>query len=295
MGQEHFFYVDEAAFRYLRAATPEEQEWYQTLAAELRPLKENIDRFERVEDSFSSLCEVLQTPKPNLGQLERRAKSAVADFLYSFNEFLDHWRTYIARALGEDSDYFLQYKRLTSAAFDQYDEYKITYALRNFQHADNVVGGVSTYLGSEAKLYASRQRLLTGHFTSTQRAALERQPEHFELFPIFKVAKERLEYIEKSLMFYTVTKEQEREAIQALAFKEQLCGTQGTLLLGKLVDQDGRELQSINDELLKLAQEQGNFDFVYQDEIPWGVCKLLQLFQGTDYTSIGSAEDHRGV
>lgn len=24
----------------------------------------------------------------------------------------------------------------------------------------------------------------------------------------------------------------------------------------------------------------------YQDEIPWGVCRLLQLFQGTNYQDI---------
>lgn len=147
--------------------------------------------------------------------------------------------------------------------------------------------GISACFDSDARLYASRQRLLTtGNFTKAQQLALARQPERFELFPIFKVAKEQLEHIEKCLMFYAVTREQEKKAIQALAFKEQLCEIQGVLLLGKLLDKDGHELKVLDDVILKLAQEQGNFDFVYQDEIPWGVCKLLQLFQGTDYTSI---------
>ena len=287
MDIEHFFFVDETTFQHLRPAAEEERKWYHALSLELRPFQENINRFERVEDSFSSLVDVLKLPNPSAAQLERKAKSAVAGFLYAFNEFLDHWKTYIIRSYGENSDYFLRYKRLTSRAFDEFDEYKITYSLRNFQHVDDVVDGVSAFLSSETRLYASRRRLLdAGHFTKPQRLALERQPDRFELFPIFKAAKEQLEHIEKCLMFYAVTKEQEEKALQALAFKEQLCGAQGALLLGKLLDKDGHELEAIDGALPALALEQGTFQLVYQDEIPWGVCTLLKLFQGTDYTSI---------
>lgn len=38
--------------------------------------------------------------------------------------------------------------------------------------------------------------------------------------------------------------------------------------------------------IIKLAQEQSEASLSYQDEIPWGVCRLLQLFQGTNYQDI---------
>ena len=87
-------------------------------------------------------------------------------------------------------------------------------------------------------------------------------------------------------MFYTVTPEQENKAIDALKFKEELCGPHGVLLLGKLLDPNGNELEATDSTIIKLAQEQSEASLSYQDEIPWGVCRLLQLFQGTNYQDI---------
>lgn len=247
----------------------------------------NIDRFQRVEDRFSALAEILEAPEKNAAKLERNAKDAVANFLYSFNECLDHWRTYIVRAYGEGSNYFSAYQKLTTLAFDTYDEYKITYALRNFQHVDDVFDGISVRLDMPAQIYAHRQRLLdNSRFTAPQRAAFTKLEECFDLFPIFKTAKEQLEQIEKKLMFYAVTSEQENKAIDALKFKEELCGPHGVLLLGKLLDPNGNELEATDSTIIKLAQEQSEASLSYQDEIPWGVCRLLQLFQGTNYQDI---------
>ena len=117
-------------------------------------------------------------------------------------------------------------------------------------------------------------------------AAFAKLEECFDLFPIFKTAKEQLEQIEKKLMFYTVTPEQENKAIDALKFKEELCGPHGVLLLGKLLDPNGNELEATDSTIIKLAQEQSEASLSYQDEIPWGVCRLLQLFQGTNYQDI---------
>ncbi len=284
MDIEYFFYVDETAFRHLRPATATEQEWYHSLAQELQPYQKNINRFEHVNDSFCALTELLKDPERNVVQLERSAKKAIADFLYSFNECLDHWKTYIDRTYGNDSGYFLRYQELTSRAFDAYDEYKITYALRNFQHIDDVLDDVSMYLDTPVKIYANKQRILTSfNPTAKQRPAFEKQPDHFELYPILEVAKNQLEMIEKRLMFYTVTTEQESKAIYALEFKEQLCGSQGVLLLGKLLDEYGNELEATDQTFLRLSHNQEKFTLSYQDEIPWGICKLLQQFQGTDY------------
>lgn len=284
---EYFFYVDDSTLQHLRPATSDERKWYHSLAQELGPYQKNIDRFQRVEDRFSALAEILEAPEKNAAKLERNAKDAVANFLYSFNECLDHWRTYIVRAYGEGSNYFSAYQKLTTLAFDTYDEYKITYALRNFQHVDDVFDGISVRLGMPAQIYAHRQRLLdNSRFTAPQRAAFTKLEECFDLFPIFKTAKEQLEQIEKKLMFYTVTPEQENKAIDALKFKEELCGPHGVLLLGKLLDPNGNELEATDSTIIKLAQEQSEASLSYQDEIPWGVCRLLQLFQGTNYQDI---------
>lgn len=75
-------------------------------------------------------------------------------------------------------------------------------------------------------------------------------------------------------------------AIDALKFKEELCGPHGVLLLGKLLDPNGNELEATDSTIIKLAQEQSEASLSYQDEIPWGVCRLLQLFQGTNYQDI---------
>ena len=287
MDIEYFFYLDDKAFQHLRPATEDERKWYHSLAQELQPYKNNIDRFERVNHCFYALSDILENPVKNAAELEHKAKDAVANFLYSFNEFLDHWRTYIVRAYGKESTYFQHYEKLTSLAFDTYDEYKITYALRNFQHIDDVFDGISAHLGMPAQIYAHRQRLLENSgFTALQRAAFAKLEDRFNLFPIFKVAKEQLEQIEKKLMFYAVTPEQENKAIHALEFKEQLCGSQGVLLLGKLIDSNGNELEATDSTIVKLMQNQEKATLTYQDEIPWGVCKLLQLFQGTNYQAI---------
>ena len=132
MDIEYFFYVDETGFRHLRPATAVEQEWCHSLAKELQPYQKNIERFERCNDSFCALTDILKNPEQNVAQLERSAKKAVADFLFSFNECLDHWKSYISKSYGNGSDYFFRYKELTSHAFDDYDEYKITYALRAY-------------------------------------------------------------------------------------------------------------------------------------------------------------------
>ena len=189
--------------------------------------------------------------------------------------------------LGDRHALLSAYPHAKMHVLNTYDEYKITYALRNFQHVDDVFDGISVRLGMPAQIYAHRQRLLdNSRFTAPQRAAFAKLEECFDLFPIFKTAKEQLEQIEKKLMFYTVTPEQENKAIDALKFKEELCGPHGVLLLGKLLDPNGNELEATDSTIIKLAQEQSEASLSYQDEIPWGVCRLLQLFQGTNYQDI---------
>lgn len=54
----------------------------------------------------------------------------------------------------------------------------------------------------------------------------------------------------------------------------------------KVLDPNGNELEATDSTIIKLAQEQSEASLSYQDEIPWGVCRLLQLFQGTNYQDI---------
>ena len=88
MDIEYFFYVDDSPLQHLRPATSDERKQYHSLAQELGPYQKNIDRFQRVEDRFSALAEILEAPEKNAAKLERNAKDAVANFLYYFNECL---------------------------------------------------------------------------------------------------------------------------------------------------------------------------------------------------------------
>lgn len=80
MDIEYFFYVDDSTLQHLRPATSDERKWYHSLAQELGPYQKNIDRFQRVEDRFSALAEILEAPEKNAAKLERNAKDAVANF-----------------------------------------------------------------------------------------------------------------------------------------------------------------------------------------------------------------------
>ena len=105
MDIEYFFYVDDSTLQHLRPATSDERKWYHSLAQELGPYQKNIDRFQRVEDRFSALAEILEAPEKNAAKLERNAKDAVANFLYSF--------------LGESADYCSFFREQTIRTFDQ--------------------------------------------------------------------------------------------------------------------------------------------------------------------------------
>ena len=74
MDIEYFFYVDDSTLQHLRPATRDERKWYHSLAQELGPYQKNIDRFQRVEDRFSALAEILEAPEKNAAKLERNAK-----------------------------------------------------------------------------------------------------------------------------------------------------------------------------------------------------------------------------
>lgn len=278
-----FFCVDRLEIKVLRPATDEEVAWYRNTAKEMQVYKENIDRFQRVNETFLSLSEFMLQPPCNAGNFEKQSKSLVANYLYAFNEFLDQWETFIIRKYGKENDYYDYYKKLTSTTFDNFDEYKITYALRNFQHVENVVDGFSFRYGEIAKLTASRERILKNKsFTKLQRKAIEQQPQTIDLFPIFSVAKKQLENIEKRLMFYTVTKQQEKDAQDALELKMKFC-KEGTLIIGNLVDEKSIDLINNPEQLVRIANDGGLCSLEYENEIPWGVCNLLKLFRGTNY------------
>lgn len=284
MSVKYFFYVDEQSFQPLRIATEKEVGWYNGFAKEMEIYKKNIDRFSRVHEAFVELMTFIKEPPKNMQELENKGQTLVANFLFSFNEFLDQWEFFIVKEYGKESDFYSAYKKITGEAFDRYDEYRITYALRNYQHMDKVVDGSSLTLGEAAKLTTRRGRLLMNKkFTKLQREAIERQLEILDLVSIFTVAKEQLESIEKKLMFYTVSKEQEQQVIDALDFKKDLCqGKAGALIIGRLVDEHGNDILETAEKFFNVEK----FNLIYDKEIPWGVCELLRFFKGTDYKKV---------
>ncbi len=288
MDDVYFYHASKEGLRLLRKATTEEQKWYRALAHDLNFFQMNVDRFERVHDTLDKLREALQPSTQSNGRLERELKSDVANFLYAFNEFQDHWKRYIVKRFGKKSDYYSYYEELINNASASCDEYAITHALRNFQHAGDVLGRVSSSLGKPTRIFANRDWLLSiGNFEKEKenKIRISKQPEYIELLPLFEVAAKQLERIEMRLMFYDVTPELENRAIQALEFREKLCGGDGALILGEMVDEEGNSLET-EGAFSRHAQNHGKCTLLYENEIPWGICKLLKAFQGTDYKHI---------
>lgn len=281
----YFFYVGpETPLLLLRPATETEVEWYNGLADTLKEYRQNVNRFERVDKNYRELLATIKCKGKNVAQIERDAKCATANFLYAFNECIDHWKTYIHRTYGKDSDYFKRYVQLTSDAYDTFDEYRITYGLRNYQHVDWVVHRVSTTSDYTAQLYTNRDIVLRdGGLNKTQKEALQKQPDWIELLPIFATAKKQLEQINVKLVFYTVTPEIEARVLEALRFKESFGVSGGSIMLGVLLDERGNELVPNHKTFNALAQNNQVFSFSYDKEIPWGICDLIKRFQGTDY------------
>lgn len=281
---QYFICVDEEQVRIVRPATGIEIQWYEELADTLSEYKQNINRFERVEENYRELLAAIDCQGKSMLQAEKEVKNSTANFLYAFNECIDHWRTYIQRKYGKTSAYFKRYTALTAAAYDSFDEYRITYGLRNFQHVDWVVQSISIDANNKITLYANRDLVLSdGGLNSTQKEAIRRQEKWINLLPIFSIAKNQLEKINIKLIFYTVTPEIEKSAVEALRFKEEIGAHTGSLLLGILRDENKKELILSPETFENLIQKKGKFTLDYNKEIPWGVCQLLRQFQGTDY------------
>lgn len=273
-----------SGLRFVREATQSELEWYNKTAIELREYEDNIARFDRVDCNYNNLELTLAScNKKMVSACKIDIQNAVANFLYSFNECLDHWKVYISRKYGELSDYYQKYEKLTHEAFDRYDEYKITYALRNYQHIDNAVHGSNIRYDKPAFIYAMRDVLLREKttFRSDTREALKRQKEIIDLFSLFTVAKKALELINLRLLFYPLTPEIKQHAIQALNLHRELCPEGGGLIIGQFTAANGSVIppEKLHDFLLR--NEPMGLD--YDEEISFSLCALIEMWKDTDF------------
>ena len=109
--------------------------------------------------------------------------------LYPFFIVSKHHFQYCSRSLTFSGSY----EELTHEAFDQHDEYAITYALRNYQHIENAVHGFNVRYDKPAFIYSKRDDYLKEDcFTKPVREALSRQAETIDLFAVFTVARNAL-------------------------------------------------------------------------------------------------------
>lgn len=270
--------------KVLREATEKEIKWYRKTARELSEYKANIERFTRVHTNYTMLEELLSSPgKRSIGNNIEAIRNTVANFLYSFNECLDHWRVYISRKYGQQSDYFKKYESLRRDAFDSYDEYKITYALRNYQHIDYAVHGCNLRMDNNTFIYASRDILLkeTDTFRNDAYDALQRQPDRLDLFAIFTVAKKALETLNVRLLFYPLTPEVKQDALDALKLQRELCPDGGTLLIAEFLTADGKTIEP--SQLSAYTKKGKPLGFDWEPEIPFGICTLIEMFKETDF------------
>lgn len=270
--------------KVLREATEEEIKWYRKTARELSEYKANIERFNRVHTNYAMLEELLSSPrKRSIGNNIESIRNTVANFLYAFNECLDHWRVYISRKYGQQSDYFKKYESLRHNAFDSYDEYKITYALRNYQHIDYAVHGCNLRIDNKTFIYASRDVLLkeTDTFRNDAFEALQRQPDLLDLFEIFTVAKKALEALNVKLLFYPLTPAVKQDALDALKLQRELCPDGGTLLIAEFLTADGKTIEP--SQLPAYTKKGEPLGFDWEPEIPFGICTLIEMFKETDF------------
>lgn len=278
-----FVGITKKQIKILRQATEQEIEWYKNLSKDLAEYSNNVEHFERVNTTFGDLEKGISNNTENsFFDYERVLKGLVANFLYAFNECLDHWESYIKRDYGKDSDFYKSYKTLTANAYDQNEEYKITYGLRNFQHSGKVLHGVSIYNG-QTHIFSNRDKLLSeGKFTVPQKEALKRQNKKIELFPIFAKAKMLLEKINIKLIFYPVTPKLEQRVIDALEKKKKIFSEDGALLIANFVDSKGNHFFP-NIETLQMIHDNGQkWILNYDEEVDWGICNLIKFNKGIE-------------
>lgn len=268
--------------KIIREVTESELEFYKKTSLELREYENNIERFDRVNRNFELLKLTISTfEKKSIRECIRDLRNAVANFLYSFNECLDHWKTYISRKYGKTSDYYKRYEALTHEAFDQHDEYAITYALRNYQHIENAVHGFNVRYDKPAFIYSKRDDYLKEDcFTKPVREALSRQAETIDLFAVFTVARNALEKINMNLLFFPLTPEVKKHAIQALNLHQELCPNGGGLILADFTNYEGKIISPEKlTEYNKRGKETG---LDYLDEIPYGLCALIAMWDDSE-------------
>ncbi|MBR1398174.1 MAG: hypothetical protein IJ563_11680 [Selenomonadaceae bacterium] len=268
-------------FIRLRNATEDEIIWYNELSNKLREYEENFNRFIRVDKSYQDLVSAILNDDI-LSNYEEDVKYCSANFLYSFRECIDHWETYIKRKYGESSSYFKKCKMLTSNSYDKYDEYKITYWLRNYQHVYDAVHFVDSMIDCK-RPYAHRDTLLKETKIPVKtKIAIENQNENIDLFPMFELAKNELETIHKKLIFYPVSVEFENEIEEALNFRYSLSDEEGVIILAELLDEYGNIIDVENDSL----NNNRKLTSISIKKMPWEICHLIYKNRGTDYKNL---------
>jgi len=259
------------------------------LACDLAICDKNFDKFNRVQNWYAKLVS-FSCYKKNRHAINEEINDIVANFLYSFNEFLDQWKVFIERKYGKASDYFARYEQIRKFAFDNFDEYKITYGLRNFQHIGRAMHGYSTKQDGSfgIEIYASRDYLLNNNtFQKDIRDAISKQGERIDLMKIFAVSKHQLEQMHKKLVFYTITPELEKRAVNMLLWKQRIGFSDALVHFGYYKDKSGTPLQleKIEDIVECIKENGGKVNFEY-DEFPWRICNVLRHYAGTDYKNL---------
>ena len=269
----------------LRKATEKEKNWYNGLSNRLKEYWDNANRFDRVDKSYSELILATES-KGKILDVEEMVKYRSANFLYSFRECIDHWETYINRKYGKSSNYYKKYKTLTYKVYDEYDEYKITYFLRNYQHVDDAVHFVN-YVNGKVRPYIDRDIVLKEKkLKGDIRTAIKSRSKIIDLLPMFEIAKNEFGSVHVKLIFYTVTPELESQVEEALDFKNSISkNMMDSVILGDFVDSAGNIIEPNNQSFNNIWLNDFRFSLNYI-EIPWGTCNLIKRFKGTDYKNI---------
>ena len=212
-----YYYIAGCAnnvFSIYRESCEAEYQALRALQIPLERVEEQKRCFNNVRRNYNRIIKISLSLLARSGDSDiQEFENAISDYLFSFRKFLDNWETYIKRNYGEDSPLYIIFRTTTASAYDNHDEYKIIYQLRNIeQHVDKVVDHIvvrtdddgTSYIQANADSYRLMQ--IYSKWKAVEKEHLQKC-ETIDVFAYVKVAHACLMQIEKELVGYFLSDE----------------------------------------------------------------------------------------
>lgn len=163
---------------------------------------EQLARFDAIQslfyivtDDVADLSTIIKITEEKSEDVERnlligrQVKRSLIHYLLSAKLYLEHVEMYLKKHYGENSNEFIEWKKIVSNEYDEHFEYRFLYHLRNYiQHYGvDFFGTVKeSKIGEETKTttYFDRDKLVASHFNWKKILnELQRQPARINIIP----------------------------------------------------------------------------------------------------------------